>query len=62
VIARTADDFPVNGTIDRDELKDLLKDAGVGCGLTRWAWAKGIMGEPNTSSAAEAVTGVLRRG
>jgi Ca2+-binding EF-hand superfamily protein len=34
-----------NGTIDRDELKALLKDAGLGTGLTRWAWAKGIMGE-----------------
>jgi Ca2+-binding EF-hand superfamily protein len=32
-----------NGTIDKVELKALLKDAGVGSGLTRWAWAKGIM-------------------
>ena len=34
-----------NGTIDKDELTALLKDAGIGSGLTRWAWAKGIMGE-----------------
>ena len=38
-----------NGTIDKDELKVLLKDAGIGSGLTRWAWAKGIMGEVDTS-------------
>ena len=38
-----------NGTIDNDELKALLKDAGIGSGLTRWAWAKGIMGEVDTS-------------
>ena len=24
-----------NGTIDKDELKSLLKDAGIGSGLTR---------------------------
>lgn len=34
-----------NGEIDSDELKALLKDAGVGSGLTRWAWAKGVMEE-----------------
>ena len=33
-----------NGVIDKDELKALLSDAGIGSGLTRWAWAKGIMG------------------
>ena len=38
-----------NGVIDKDELKALLKDAGIGSGLTRWAWAKGIMGEVDTS-------------
>ena len=32
-----------NGVISKDELKALLKDAGVGSGLTRRAWAKGIM-------------------
>src|SRR6476646_7822958 len=37
-----------NGTIDKDELKALLKDAGIGSGLTRWAWAKGIMGAVDT--------------
>jgi Ca2+-binding EF-hand superfamily protein len=39
-----------NGTIDKDELKPLLKDAGIGSGLTRWAWAKGIMGEVDTNA------------
>jgi Ca2+-binding EF-hand superfamily protein len=39
-----------NGMIDKDELKVLLKDAGIGSGLTRWAWAKGIMGEVDTNS------------
>ena len=38
-----------NGTIDNNELKILLKDAGIGSGLTRWAWAKGIMGVVDTS-------------
>jgi Ca2+-binding EF-hand superfamily protein len=38
-----------NGVIDKDELKALLKDAGIGSGLTRWAWAKGIVGEVDTS-------------
>jgi Ca2+-binding EF-hand superfamily protein len=38
-----------NGVIDKDELKALLKDAGIGSGLTRWAWAGGIMGEVDTS-------------
>lgn len=37
-----------NGVIDKDELKALLSDAGIGSGLTRWAWAKGIMGEVDT--------------
>jgi Ca2+-binding EF-hand superfamily protein len=34
-----------DGVIDTDELKTLLKEAGVGSGLTRWAWAKGVMDE-----------------
>jgi Ca2+-binding EF-hand superfamily protein len=38
-----------NGTIDNDELKAPLSDAGIGSGLTRWAWAKGIMGAVDTS-------------
>jgi Ca2+-binding EF-hand superfamily protein len=38
-----------NGTIDKDELKALLNDAGIGSGLTRWAWAKGIMAEVDAS-------------
>ena len=32
-----------NQTIDKDELKALLSDAGIGSGLTRWAWANGII-------------------
>jgi Ca2+-binding EF-hand superfamily protein len=43
-------DADSNGTIDKDELKLLLKDAGIGSGLTRWAWAKGIMGEVDTDA------------
>lgn len=38
-----------NGVISSEELKALLKDAGLGSGLTRWAWAKGIMAEVDTS-------------
>jgi len=38
-----------NGTIDKDELKALLSDAGIGSGLTRWAWAKGVMGAVDTN-------------
>lgn len=38
-----------NDMIDKDELKALLKDAGIGNGLTRWAWAKGIMSVVDTS-------------
>jgi Ca2+-binding EF-hand superfamily protein len=34
-----------DGTINDAELKALLKDAGVGSGLTRGAWAKGVMDE-----------------
>ncbi len=39
-----------NGVIDGGELKALLSDAGIGSGLTRWAWAKGIMGEVDTNA------------
>ena len=44
------DHFDANrdGVIDNDELKALLKDAGIGSGLTRWAWAKGVMDEADT--------------
>jgi calcium-binding protein CML len=34
-----------NGVISKDELTALLSDAGIGSGLTRWAWAKGVIGE-----------------
>lgn len=37
-----------DGAINDAELKTLLKDAGVGSGLTRWAWAKGVMDEADT--------------
>ena len=39
-----------NGTIDKDELKALLSDAGIGSGFTRWARAKGIMGAVDTNA------------
>lgn len=38
-----------DGVISKDELKALLREAGVGSGMTRWAWAKGIMDEVDTS-------------
>ncbi len=38
-----------DGVIDGGELKALLSDAGIGSGLTRWAWAKGIIGDVDTS-------------
>ena len=34
-----------NGVISKDELSALLSDAGIGSGLTRWAWAKGVIKE-----------------
>ena len=37
-----------NGVIDGGELKALLAAAGIGSGFTRWAWAKGIMGQVDT--------------
>jgi Ca2+-binding EF-hand superfamily protein len=39
-----------SGTIDQAELKTLLRDAGIGSGLTRWAWAKEIMEELDTDA------------
>ena len=41
-------DADSSGTIDADELKTLLADAGIGNSLTRWAWVRGIMGEIDT--------------
>lgn len=40
-----------DGVIDSDELMTLLKDAGIGSGLTRWAWAKGVMEEADTDGS-----------
>lgn len=37
-----------DGAIRKDELKLLLADAGIGSGLTRWAWASGILDELDT--------------
>ena len=37
-----------NGVVSKGELKALLADAGVGTGLTRWAWADGIIDELDT--------------
>jgi Ca2+-binding EF-hand superfamily protein len=39
-----------DGAIGKDELKALLSDAGIGSGLTRWAWAKGIMEAVDTNA------------
>ena len=32
-----------SGVITKDELRKLLADAGVGTGLTRWAWVGGVI-------------------
>ena len=37
-----------DGAIGKDELTTLLSEAGIGSGLTRWAWAKGILDELDT--------------
>ena len=42
-------DVNQDGSISKDELKMLLSDAGVGSGLTRWAWANGIIEELDKS-------------
>jgi len=34
-----------DGLINKDELKTLLGEAGVGSSWTRWAWAAGIIEE-----------------
>ena len=39
-----------NGNIDKGELEQLLKDADVGTGLTRGAWANGIIKKMDTGS------------
>lgn len=36
-------DGNTDGGLDKDELKNLLSDAGVGNGITRGAWASGII-------------------
>jgi Ca2+-binding EF-hand superfamily protein len=38
-------DADQSGTIDADELKTLLHDAGIGNALTRGAWVRGIIKE-----------------
>ncbi len=38
-----------DGAISKDELMKLLSDAGVGNGLTRGAWAKGVIGKMDKS-------------
>lgn len=37
-----------NGNIDKAELEQLLKDADIGNGLTRGAWANGIIEKIDT--------------
>jgi EF hand len=34
-----------DGTVGKDEVKALLRDAGVGNSLTRWAWAGAVVAE-----------------
>ena len=34
-----------DGLVSKGELRALLSDAGVGSGLTRWAWADGVIDE-----------------
>jgi len=34
-----------DGRVNKDELKRMLSDAEIGNGLTRWAWANGIIEE-----------------
>jgi len=34
-----------DGSVNEDELKRMLADAGIGNGFTRWAWANGIIEE-----------------
>lgn len=36
-------DHDGDGQVDRDELKKLLADAGVGNGLTRGVWVSGVI-------------------
>jgi Ca2+-binding EF-hand superfamily protein len=38
-----------DGKINKDELKAMLSEAGIGSGLTRWAWADGILDELDKS-------------
>jgi hypothetical protein len=42
-------DSEKNGTVTKSELVQLLEDAGVGNGLTRGMWAKGIIEKLDTS-------------
>src|SRR4051812_20912893 len=37
-----------DGRINKDELMELLKDAGIGNFITRGVWADGIIGELDT--------------
>ena len=39
-----------NGNIDKAELKELLKDADIGNGITRGAWADGIVKKLDTGA------------
>ena len=40
---RYANNGEGNGTLDEDELVELLEDADIGNGLTRRTWARGII-------------------
>jgi hypothetical protein len=34
-----------DGKVSKDGVKVMLKDAGIGSILTRWAWARGVVAE-----------------
>ena len=41
-----------SGSVDADELSDLLKDAGVGNAFTRGFWVDGVMAEVDKTTTA----------
>lgn len=55
-------DENTDGKIDRDELIELLKDAGIGNWLTRGQWADGILAELDTDNDGAISAAELERG
>ncbi len=37
-----------DGKVSKDGVKAILRDAGIGSILTRWAWARGVVAELDT--------------